>query len=178
MQVEGNVGADLSLLASAADLASAAARAQSVGSNLNLMTAAAPSNLTAPSSVVLAATMIPVKNVSGLVYVSFDFYFTDSAADTVTLVIQQVANATAVNGGGASGQWRVENGGTAVSITGGSATTIETITKTITASAQASDIHAGFYTVGTVGQNLGLQFIVSASHNLSAMIVNGIAASN
>src|SRR5260370_633362 len=99
MTIDGNVGADASLLASAADFALANARGQQGGglTGASLATAAVPSALTAPSSVVVAATLHT--SASGLVSVSFDFFFTDSAADTVSVAVQEVPNATAIAGG-------------------------------------------------------------------------------
>jgi hypothetical protein len=174
MTLEALIGSDASLLAGAADIASAQARAGQgslVSPNTIPVTAAVPSNLTAPSSVVIAGVLFTPSDISEA-QVSFDFFFTDSAADTVTVVVQEVPTATAIAGGTGS-IWHVENGGTPVSITGAGAATIMTLTKTLSA-AGSSEFHANFIIPAVRGVQCGFQFIVSAAHNLSAMVFNGI----
>jgi hypothetical protein len=174
MNIEGNVGCDASLLANAADLAYANARMQSqtAGSGGKSTVGAVPSALTAPSSVVLAAALVTMPGSIG--DISFDWYFTDSAADALTVVVQIVQHATAIAGGAVSGGWRVENGGTPVSVTGDSPTTVLTLSKTVTTGALSEAFNARF--IDLLPGTCGVQIVVSASHNLSAMVFNGVVA--
>jgi hypothetical protein len=174
MLLEGNVGCDASLLANAADIASANARAQNSlsAAGASVVTAAVPSNLTAPSSVVLAACLVTLP--AQVADFSFDFYFTDSAADTITVAIQEITHATAIAGGAATGTgWRIENGGTPITVTGDAPVTIETLTKSVTTGGLSDSFNVRFVELapGTVG----FQIVVSAAHNLSAMVFNGVA---
>ena len=171
MTLEASSGNDCSLFATAGDVALANARANQIlaGPNVLPLLAAAPSGLTAPSSVVVAAVLYTATNIS-LARVSFDLYFTDSEADTLTLVVQEIPSATAIAGGAVTGAWHVENGGTAVSVTGGTPATLMTLTKTVPAGGLSAAFNANFVTEapGTVGYKL----IISASGNLSAMLLN------
>jgi hypothetical protein len=176
MTIDGNVGADASLLLSAADLASANARAGQGGGGsggLAGATGAIPSPLTAPSSVVLAAAL--ATSVSGVLDVSFDLYFQDSAPDTITILVQEITHATAMAGGAVNGGWRIENGGTPVTVTGDAPQTIEVLTKSVTTGALVSSFNARFMAAAPLGEQVGFQLVISAAHNLSAMVFNGVA---
>ena len=173
MTLEACAGNDCSLLASAADIASANARANQVlaAPNVAPLLGAVPAGLTAPSSVVLAASLFATAFT--LIRVSVDFYFTDSAADTLTFLIQEIPSATAIAGGAVTGTWHVENGGTAVSLTGGSPSTLNTLVKTVPAGGLSDAFNANLVCI-TSGPQVGIQFVISASHNLSAMVLNAV----
>jgi hypothetical protein len=176
MTVEGNVGADHSLLLSAADAASANARAAQGGSNSPVFaTNAAPqgAHYAGPSGLVMAAALVLV-GASGLFTVSFDFYFTDSASDTVSVAVAQVSAATAISGGSQVEGWFVDEGSNVV-VTGGGSATIETLTKTVTTGALTAAINASFISAGTPGSQVAIKLLVSATHTLSAMTLNATA---
>lgn len=173
MTLEASSGNDCSLFAQAGDIALANARANQIlaAPNVAPLLAAAPSGLSGPvSSLVLAASLFTPSNIA-FVQVSFDFYFTDSAADTLTLVVQEVPSATAIAGGATTGTWHVENGGTAVSVTGGSPATLMTLTKTVPAGGLSAAFNANFITLAS-GPQIGIQLVISCTHNLSAMVLN------
>lgn len=175
MTVEGNVGADHSLLLSAADAASANARAaQGAGGTPVAVTAGVPqgAHYAAPADIIMSAGLFTV-GASGLFLVSFDFFFTDSAADAVSVIPTQYNGATAVTGGTADGGWRIDEG-VAVVVTGGSPATIETLTKTVTTGALSSQISATFFSAGTPGSQVAIALLLAATHTLSSMTLNAL----
>jgi hypothetical protein len=177
--IEGYSGCDGSLIATPADVALARALAQSsvVSSNLAFATAATPAGLTAPSAVVLAATLFTPMGTS-VALVTFDLFYTDSAADTVSVAVSLVPNATAIAGGAPPtiGEgFLVENGGTAVSVTGGSPITVGTYSKANSTGPIATSLSFNLYLTmptSTIGEMYGVVFKISAAHNLSAMTLN------
>jgi hypothetical protein len=173
--MEGHLGSDASLYATSGDVALANARANQILQSpvVALVTNGAPSNLTAPSAVVVAACMLQGR-ASGFFDVSFDLFFTDSAADTIVVVVKQIPLATAIAGGAPFGiGFLLENGGTAVTATGGAPVTVETLTKT-TSVATSTSTSARFVVGTTAETQVAFTFTVTAGHNLSAMIFNAV----
>ena len=175
MTIEGNVGADHSLLSSAADVASANARAAQggFGSPVSAM-GATPSgaHYAAPTALVMAACLVPT-GASGLFQVAFNFYFTDSAADTVSIAVHQVAAATAISGGTVQGGWSIDEG-TAVVVVGGADALIETLPVAVTTGALSTHISAAFTSFTPApGSQIAIKLLLTAAHTLSAMVFNG-----
>jgi hypothetical protein len=173
--MEGHYGSDASLYATAGDVALANARSGSIleAPVVALVTNGAPSGLTAPSGVVLAACLLQ-GHASGFYDVSFDLFFTDSAADTITVVVKSVPLATAIAGGAPFGiGFVIENGGTAVTATGGSPVTVVTLPKT-TSAATSTSTSARFVVGTTPETQVAFTFAITAAHNLSAMVLNAV----
>jgi hypothetical protein len=94
---------------------------------------AAPSNLTAPSSVVLAACLLNIEAIETLFLTMFTLQYTISGSGQIQILVRAITGATSIQGGAVSGGWLIENGGTAVTITGGAAAvTVATLTETAT----------------------------------------------
>lgn len=170
---------DFSELASARAAINAAENPTSSTVNILSMVAAAPSNLTAPSAVVLCAGVLTPKT-TGVVLVSLSLTYTISGAGTMTAVIQIVPTVTAIAGGTTPSsqiQWHVENGGTAVSLTGGSPTTLATVAKTATASASTDFSYTIPMSAPTfpivIGSQFGIQVVVTSAVNLTSMQLAG-----
>lgn len=137
--------------------------------NIAGMVLATPTNLTAPSSVVLAACLFTPKS-SGVLQITFSLAYAISGAGTATFVIQLVPAATAIAGGVVVGGWSVENGGTPVTVAGGSPVALATIPKTASAAA-STDIT---FTVPASGSGqVGFKILVSSAVNLTAMQLAG-----
>ena len=157
--------ADLQLARAAAN------NAANPTANVSYCLAAAPSNLTAPSSVVLAASLFTQKvSVVGLCIVTFNV--TLAAAGTLTIVVQTVPTATAIAGGGVNGTWHFENGGAAVTVTGGSPQTLNTWTSTLATGALQKVLTFAFPVASSLGAQTGYEILVSSAQNLSAMLLN------
>jgi hypothetical protein len=137
--------------------------------NIAGVAAAVPTNLTAPSAVVLAACLYTPKR-TGLMLITYSLQYSISGAGSLVLLFQIVPAATAIAGGAfVGGAFHVENGGTAVSLTGASPATLITVTKTHAAAASTETTY-GFPTGGPLHGQLGYQLVVTSAVNITAMI--------
>jgi hypothetical protein len=142
--------------------------------NINGLIVAAPANLTAPSSVILAATLFTiVPDIVQGIKTSFSLGYHTSGAGDLTVLFRAVPNATAFAGGDNSqSRWRFENGGTPVTVTGDAAVTVATLVQT---NAGAGSNVLTWSAPGFVGQGTsGFEIVVSCGQNLSAMTLSAL----
>ena len=141
--------------------------------NFAATTNATPTGLTAPSGVIVAAGLLLGRGPDGLYDVSFDFYFTDSAADSVSVVATVYVAATAVSNGTIVGGWHIENGGTPISVDG-TPIVLETLTKTVPAGGLSAAISARFFQTLVAHSKFAIAISVTSAHDLSSMVFNGV----
>lgn len=167
----GDVAGDLALVqAIGNNAANPSAQAFSGGVALNATLAA----LTAPSSVVIAATVFTVKETSALFLAGFTYQYTLSGAGTVTVVLRTFANVTGMAGGAVSGGWRVENGGTPVTVAGDAPVTQTTLVQSDSAANTKLMTFTGPLEFGK--GMVGVELVATSAVNLSAQTLSAIFA--
>lgn len=144
-----------------------------VADSINPLILAAPANLTAPSAVVLAATLFKTApGIRQLSRLSFSLIYTTSGAGSLAIAVKAITNATAFAGGdNTQSKWRFENGGTPVTVTGDAAVTIATPTQ----SSSGAGAHVLTWstlddTPGTM--TVGYELVATSAQTITAMVLN------
>lgn len=143
-----------------------------VSDSINLLIVATPANLTAPSAVVLAATLFTTDpGVRQLSRLSFTLQYHTSGAGDLAVAVKEITNATAFAGGdNTQAKWRFENGGTPVTVTGDAPVAIAT--PTITNAGVGSNVLTWSVVNDTPGdQTVGYTLTVTCGQNLTAMVL-------
>ena len=126
--------------------------------------------LTAPELVVIAGLIVGRPGQTNITLL-LTLQLTDSAADTVEITFSAIPNATSVSGGVLVGDGiYVENGGAPVVVNGGTPTVIQTFSKALPAGGLTDiiTIHLSL----PIPDDAGFSIALSATHNLSAMMMN------
>jgi hypothetical protein len=136
---------------------------------------AVPSNLTAPSSVVLAACLLNIEALEAFLITMFTLQYTISGSGQIQILVRYVTGATSIQGGVQSGNWLVENGGTPVTITGGAAAvTVATLTETATV---ANSKVLSWNAPGAAAQGkTAFELVVTSAVNITAMQFSAVFA--
>lgn len=143
------------------------------------LTVAAPSALTAPSSVVLAGVIYTAPGAqtdTQLIKTEFSLGYHTSGAGDLTVVFRLIGNATAIAGGSvAQDPWHFENGGVAVSITGDAPVVLATLVQT---NAGVGSNVLTWSAPGIIGggEPVGFEILVSCGQNLSVMTLSALIA--
>ena len=131
-------------------------------------TAVSLPDLTAPEAVVFAALIVPNTN-SRPVTFFLTLQIADSASDFVSIVVSVIQNPTSVSGGVTlSDGITVDNGGAPVVVNGSAPIVVETLSWVTPG---GSDTRTIQYSFG-IPADLGFTFAITASHNLTAMLMN------